>query len=454
MGLQVARGVPQRPRLPVLHNTLIRALQPPVVDIRRSATNHSCMSPRALLVSGSLVVLGPLGVAAPARASVSGSEATKTPKKADAAHASEKKPTVRVGGALRGNIYVKTGKAAARGRQRGGDFAFDTFRLNVDAGYRSLFMSAEYRFYAGYSMLHHGYIGYRFSPHVDVDIGMSQVPFGLLPFASHNWFFDLPYYLGMEDNYDLGVRSHIELGAVDVRLAFYKNDAGNFTGSSIDSARYSYDVVRTSRDELGPAGAHAPLSNHEVNQGNLRVAYRLDHPLGHTDIGASLEYGGLDNTDTKKMGYHWAVAGHVDAHVGRFDLQVEGIRYRYAAVVPPGQSTAFVVMGAYDAPYEVAASGNLVVLNVAYRIPVQWGPVQAVTVYNDYSALVKMQDSWSNSYQNVDGALFDAGPVMVYLDAALGRNHPWLGASYVTALAAGAARRWEARFNANVGYYF
>ncbi len=71
---------------------------------------------------------------------------------------------------------------------QGGEFIFDTLRLNIDASYGPLSLSAEYRFYWGFQALHHGYIGYQFAPWFELQAGVSQVPFGILPYASHNWF--------------------------------------------------------------------------------------------------------------------------------------------------------------------------------------------------------------------------------------------------------------------------
>jgi hypothetical protein len=113
-------------------------------------------------------------------------------------------PELHVGGALRFSYFVKSWEGQEGNRDRLGDLAFDTFRLNVDASWNGLRLSGEYRFYPGYQMLHHGYVGYLFSDEVALDLGVTRVPFGILPYASHNWFFDLSYYVGLEDDYDLG----------------------------------------------------------------------------------------------------------------------------------------------------------------------------------------------------------------------------------------------------------
>ena len=62
-----------------------------------------------------------------------------------------------LGGALRFNGFYKSWVGEEANRNRGGDFAFDTARVNVDGSRKGVDLSLEYRFYSGYNMLHHGY---------------------------------------------------------------------------------------------------------------------------------------------------------------------------------------------------------------------------------------------------------------------------------------------------------
>lgn len=366
------------------------------------------------------------------------------------------KSELKIGGAVRLNYFVKSWDGEEANRKRLGDLAFDTFRFNIDGTYGPLLLSAEYRLYQGYHMMHHGYVGYALSDAVQVDVGVSQVPFGLLKYASHSWFFDITYYLGMEDDYDLGARVTIDLGDLDVGVGFYKNSEGTFTGSTLASARYSYDVVPTSTAELGYAGLTEDRYNSESNQGNLRGTYTVAHgALGSTELGVSGRVGGLYNSETARTGYHWAAAAHVNGNYGPFNVQLQGIAYRFKPKNPAGQDDSFVVMGAYDAPYMVASAGQVVSANVAYNLPVNQGPLDALTFYNDYSVLLKSDDDFYNSHQNVTGMLISAGPTYTYVDFAVGRNHPWLGPFYGSGLAAGDPDDgWHGRFNINIGYYF
>jgi hypothetical protein len=359
-----------------------------------------------------------------------------------------------VGGALRLNAFYKSWDQ--ENKDLGGDLAFDTFRINVDGSYKGIGMSAEYRFYQGYNMLHHGYFDYTLKNSVQLLVGVSKVPFGLLPYASHNWFFNITYYLGLEDDYDAGIKVILPGDDLDLACVFDKTDEGSDTGDSVDSARYSYAVVHTDENELGYAGVLGPRTNTEVNQLNARAVYNLRHGgSSSTEVGGSAMYGGLYNATTTDTGRHWSGAIHLNGNYGRFNVMVEVLQYSFEPENPIGQDDRFIVKGAYDAPYKVAAEGSIYMANIAYTLPIEGGPFDSITFYNDFSYLKKSDDAFTDSAQNVLGALVAAGKLYTYIDAAFGKNHPWLGPDYGRALAEGDPEAdWELRFNINIGYYF
>lgn len=367
---------------------------------------------------------------------------------------SESKDGFRVGGAVRFNYFVKSWDDGTQSRF--GDVALDTFRIDVDGRMSKLLLSAQYRVYAGYTMLHHGWLGYEFSDATQLQAGVTQVPFGIQPYASHNWFFGLPYYLGFEDDYDLGLKLVHQSGPWDLQLALFKSSEGHYTGGSTASARYSYDVVPVSSANPGEAYLGVDRANQENGQLNARAAYRIDHgELGSTEIGISAQAGVPWNAITDDYGFMWAGAAHLNGNYGRFNLKLEAIRYVYDLAHPEGEDDRFVMLGAYDAPYKVASRGTLLVAGLSYEVPVQWGPISKLTFYDDYSVLLKSEPGYEDSQQNVLGAMITSGPVFTYVDLAMGKNQPWLGPDYGSAFAEGnPSARWETRFNVNVGYYF
>jgi len=133
-------------------------------------------------------------------------------------------PKVSIGGALRFNYNYSDWKEG--NKDRGGDFGFDVFRLNVNASYKKVLLDAEYRFYAksaGGSMLKSGWMGYAFTPEDQLQIGLTRVPFGITPFNSHSYFFQINYYAGLEDDSDMGIKFIHKDDKWEYSLAFVKN---------------------------------------------------------------------------------------------------------------------------------------------------------------------------------------------------------------------------------------
>lgn len=55
-------------------------------------------------------------------------------------------------------------------------------------------------------MLKYGWIGYQFNPQNRIEVGLTRVPFGIQPSGAHNFFFQIAYYVGLEDDSDMGVK--------------------------------------------------------------------------------------------------------------------------------------------------------------------------------------------------------------------------------------------------------
>ena len=362
---------------------------------------------------------------------------------------------INFGGSLRYNYFVKSWDGQEANRDKGGDLALDTFRIEADGKYDDLFISAEYRFYNGYQMVHHGYVGWDYNEKSDVLLGVSQVPFGITPYASHNWFFDVGYYVGLEDDYDLGVQHRTRGDNWDLKLAFFKNSEGQGTGNSMSSARYSYDVVS---EPMASGGGTYTRMNEETNQFNARYAYTMDNgDGGSTEIGLSGQYGMLYNHANGETGNHTAYAAHAVGNYGKWNIMASYMGYKYDAELAEDDpfGTAYTLYGAYDAPYWIASEGQIGLFNVAYASGWDFGPFESLTFYNDFSTLMKAEDGFEDTMQNVLGFSGAAGPLYCYFDFAMGKNHPWLGGAWTTGLAQGDPDAdWEYRFNMNFGYYF
>lgn len=354
----------------------------------------------------------------------------------------QESPEVDIGGALRFNYNLSSWKPEQK--KRGGDFGYDMFRINAVAAYRGIYVNAEYRHYSeafGGGMLKQGWFGYKFSEENELQLGLTQVPFGIQQYNSHNWFFNLGYYMGLEDDHDMGIK-YMHLGEeFEYQLAYFKNaEELNFGNTSaISPSRYSYDV----------AG-----NNKEIHQVNAKLLHKWGDSL-QSRLGASAQYGGLYNIQTNETGDHYALALHYEADYKLWNFKSEAMLVSHNPQNEEGNSEDIITMAAYGAPYEVAADFNLYTLAIARDVPVNWGPVSNLQFYNDFGYMQKKRDDFEDSFMNVMGVLVTAGNLYTYIDYAAGYNHSWLGGNFVDDFAAGNPNaKWEARFNINFGYYF
>lgn len=350
-------------------------------------------------------------------------------------------PQVSIGGALRFNYNLSSWKDGQK--NRGGDFGYDMFRINAEASWHDIYLNAEYRLYSdafGGGFMKQGWIGYRMNERNEFQLGLSQVPFGIQQYNSHNWFFNLTYYMGLEDDHDMGLKYLHNGKNFEYALAFYKGAEELSFGSNTESLpnRYSYDVVGR---------------NKEVNQANAKIIYKPENGLHR--IGASVQYGGLYNLDTQETGSHYGLAAHYEFTKDRWNLKVQAMNIDHDPAVPQGESDEVIQMGAYGAPYEVASDFNLYSVAPSYSLPVKIGPISNLQFYNDFGYMDKKLDRFEDSFMNVTGVLVTAGQVYTYIDYAAGYNHSWLGGNFVDDFARGNPdAKWEARFNINIGYYF
>lgn len=356
---------------------------------------------------------------------------------------SQEEPKVSFGGALRYNYNLSSWKEGQK--HRGGDFGYDMFRINADASYKGVYLNAEYRLYSeafGGGVMKQGWMGYKFNDKEQIQVGLTQVPFGIQQYNSHNWFFNLTYYMGLEDDHDMGVKFIHDGKKFEYHLAFFKNSEELRFGSDTESSpsRYSYDV----------AGR-----NKEINQINGKLIYKFGNKEKAINrLGLSLQYGGLYNLDTKKTGFHNGLAVHYEFIGQRWNVKAQALT---ASHNPQNgdEPDDVITFAAYGAPYQVASDFELYSLAISRNVPVNWGPVSNLEFYNDFGYMKKKKKSFEDSIMNVTGVLITAGQVFTYIDYAAGYNHSWLGGNFVDDFAKGNPdAKWEARFNINIGYYF
>lgn len=369
----------------------------------------------------------------------------------------QKEDYVKFGGAVRYNIISTSYESESTPTSN--SFTWDTWRLNVDARTAGVDLSFEYRFYPtfGTHFIHHGFLGYAFSEDVYMELGVTQVPFGIETYASHSWWFQIPYYVGLEDDYDMGINFDItSVENLKLSIAYFRQAepegpqyGGDVTFGNAGPGRYSYDIVTTGNASI-----------RELNQFNLRAAYNVNENI---EIGASAQFGEIYNSVVDESKTATAFAGHVVANYNGFNFKGEYIAYDYQAVDNNGNEMDVVQMGAYGYEYfggadytgGVAAKANIIVAGLAYSIPVEWGPISNIQPYVDYSVVQKDNDNFYDTQHLVPGILVTAGSIYTYVDLAMGKNQPWLTDNFGKGLGSGVEDPdWNTRFNINIGYYF
>ena len=356
--------------------------------------------------------------------------------RSEATSAEDESDGVAFNGAVRFTGFWSDSDEAVQGTR--GDSGLDIFRVGASGSIDDFMVSAEYRFYPFMDVIHHGWIGYEFDNEDQVQVGITRVPFGLLPYAAHSFWFGVPYYMGFSDDYDLGVKYIREDGPLDLQFAFFKNAE---VASESDLGRYSFDVVSV--------GA---LRNEETNQFNLRAAYTFGMNTGCShEVGVSGQWGELYNFDTQRRGDHWAAAGHLDTRCGRWNLQLEAARYDYDPAQPSAVGNHRIRLGGFESSYDLATEGTFAVANVAYNVPVDWAAIDQLICYNDYSVLFKDRSDFRKSQLNTTGCLIGRGPIFLYLDLIQANNMVYFGDG---SLAGDGESGWQTRFNVNIGYYW
>ena len=353
----------------------------------------------------------------------------------------QENPKLKIGGALRFNYNYSDWKPESR--NRGGELDFDVFRLNVNASYKKIDLAVDYRFYppsSGGCMLREGWIGYRFNDSHRLQIGLTTVPFGILPYTGNNYFFNLNYYAGLEDDADMGIKYLFRKDRWELSLAYFHNaDLSGVGGDSeLSASRYAYDIA--GRDK-------------EAHQGNVRLTYHFGTRWRH-QLGGSVLMGGLYNMDTRKTGFRSAFALHYVADYRRWNLKMQYTNYNLRSVQASGEDRRVVTMAAYGSSYRIASKAGIYTVSLSYRIPVNKWFLDDICLYNDFSLLGKRLAGFNDSLENVTGCSLAMGKVFAYIDYAVGRNHAWLGDVWDEAFAGGTEDNWNVRFNINMGYYF
>jgi hypothetical protein len=359
----------------------------------------------------------------------------------------ESEDGIKVGGAVRSNYNYTSYNEG--NKDRGGDFDFDIFRINVSGEIGDVSLNGEIRFFDYMTAVKYAYVGYEFSQNWQVQAGITKVPFGNSPYNSQNYFFSTNYYLGLEDDFDLGIvfkRKIADNWQLD--LGFFKNDELGGVDGYVDnrSDRYSYDIVGTRPLDEGiydEPGLGTGKALGEYNTFSGRFAYHVALGELKTEVGVSGLRGGLHD-GTSRAGSYQAWALHSNSQYQNWHLQLQHSQYNYDI-----DQVERIAVGAYSFYDSIAAEATSTTFNLAYDLAVNFGPVTGLQFYNNYGIVYDKSDNTANTIMNVTGVSVAAGGFFTYFDWVHAKNQPFVGGS-----ASGDSSEYQQRFNINLGYYF
>jgi len=357
----------------------------------------------------------------------------------------KKDNAVKFGGAVRVNYSYED--FDDDNADRGGDFDFDLFRIDVSGSYEDLSYSAQYRWFEYMNVIQHAWIGYNFTEQQQGKVGVTQVPFGILTYASNSYFFSSNFYLGLEDDYDMGLNYTYTGDKNRLDLAFYKNDEqGGLDGYVSDRTdRYAYDVVGIRLE--GEDAYAAPTDGYEaaeLNTFNARYAHNFAFNDVAVELGASVQAGQLEIANGTD-GDNVAAAIHGVVNYDRWNVKLQMTDYKYDV---DGMDVERIVVAAYHFYDSIPAEATTYIANVAYSLPVDIGPISNLTFYNDYSVVTDKSADLDDTFMNVTGMAITAGGLYTYVDFVVGKNQPFIGGTMV------GDGDTNKRFNINFGYYF
>lgn len=371
------------------------------------------------------------------------------------------------GGAIRARYDARFDARALDGTPKTSEhFSFDTLSLKASYDSSTVFGAAQYRFYGGsfvygprngyrgfpgeVSFPLYAYLGYKFTPNDSVTVGMNQVPFGLQSNFSDSFFESLGFTMGLEEVYDLGVKyAHVEPD-LNYQFGFYPGANPNAIGTSVDSARYSTNIVRAD------PGLDYSSQNNERNIFVGRAEYfTFKNDFSSLAFGASLWHSDVYNFDTLKTGTKQLEAVHLLSTYGPWGFKAIYTRQDINPKNPIRND--IITIGGYDSSYNMATHGNFVSAEITYKIADPIGPFTAVPYFN-YSAYFKDEQRFKNSERFILGSAWTFTPnpsLVIYTEAIIGRNDPYVGSGqFSQGLAMGGDNRWKSRFYMNIGYYF
>ncbi|WP_223514660.1 hypothetical protein [Pseudomonas sp. GL-R-26] len=339
-------------------------------------------------------------------------------------------------------------------------FNFDTAILSAKYNSDIWIGEAKYRFYGRaypYKYTNNvgdvqfaelAWIGYKFNPDQQVQVGLNQLPFGLQPYFGSTFYQTLGSVIGLEDIEEVGAKYIQQSGDWNVQAGYYLRPAWQGKGTSNGE---TYSTVVSEADSYVTDGSN----NQERNTVVLRVAKALDLGPWKSEVGISGLTSSLENRDTNNDGRRNAMAVHYIGKNGPWGVQLQAARQQMSPRNPG--TDELVTFGGYDGTFNVASRGNLYVADVSYDVSGKYlfDQISGVKLYANYSAFDKSADDFKTSQRMIFGTSFSLSKLWIATEWLYGKNDPVIGGGSLTqSLGAGGSNQWENQLYMNIGYYF
>jgi hypothetical protein len=343
-----------------------------------------------------------------------------------------------IGGAVRVNYAYK--EYSDSSKDKTGDLTLDMAAIKFNGKKGDWGLSAEYRFTSSTDYIKYGYAYYDINTDWQLQFGINKVPFGNPGFISNSFWFGIPYYLGFEDDHDIGIKAVYESNGWQTDLAFYKNPEYDAS----ENKRYATDLYTGTINGT-------EYNNEETNQLNLRQTYTVKYAEGSTTLGGSVQFGQIYNSKTGNTGDRYAAALHLDSCYNGWNLQLQAMQYEYDA--PDAEDSNKIGVSVVSWQYEIASKGQSYSANIAKTVDTDWGSLK---FYNDFGLMTPdVEDQrYDDSLQNVTGVAIAAGATYTMVDFIMGKNMTFSTANNDHVGLAEMGDDWDKRVNINFGYYF
>lgn len=342
-------------------------------------------------------------------------------------------------------------------RDRYGDYFLDKLELIVSGEWdNGLYYSSRWDYQVTQQAFFPAwtYAGLNHNDAWSTEIGVIIQPLGAGVDGSYydnSFLSDVPLWLGLANNPDLGIKTQYEKNNWHWVAAFTKN-----TEASGDNpnARFRPDVV--AQGNISPRGFDNQTFAADVEPTNTfhgGGAYTFDLGGDATlQLGSNGQFGNYHNTATNgDGGDHWAATAFANYRSGGFALTLQGLSYEHNVTNAPGvnQSDDSIALSTGAL---IPADGQVYSSRLSYSMPASLGIYDNVTFYHDYDYLSSGSEDMFTSDDtqfNIVGVHLSKGGFNTWVSMLTSKN-----ANFANGGPARNDDNWHSQFNIVGALYF